>query len=352
MVYRIYVEKQPELAFEAAACLRELRDLPEVSNLRQLRLLNRYDVEGISEDLFQRCVKLVFSEPQTDRTFFALPQEEDCQALAVEYLPGQFDQRADSAAQCIQLISGHERPLLRTARVYLLYGDLGEAELAAVKNCLINPVECREAELGEYSSLRVLYEEPADVPVLEGFCACSDAELGFYISKYGLAMDNADLLCCRDYFRSEQRDPTLTELRVLDTYWSDHCRHTTFSTTLDEIQIEDADVQAAFARYLQTREELGRSKPINLMDMATGAMRYLKHTGQLKNLDESPEINACTVRVKSMWMVSRSPGCCCLRMKRTTIPRKSSPLAALPPAWVVRFVTRCPAVLMSIRPCA
>ncbi|MBR2784057.1 MAG: phosphoribosylformylglycinamidine synthase [Firmicutes bacterium] len=296
MVFRVYVEKKPGLDGAAHSTAAQLRQLPQVSHLQGLRLLNRYDVEGVDRELFARCVDAVFSEPQTDRVFYELPAAG--RVLAVEALPGQFDQRADSAAQCIQLVSGGERPLVRNARIYLLAGDLDDAEFEAVKKYLINPVESREASLAEYDTLAVDYPAPPDVPLLTGFAAASDAELAAYVSTYGLAMDLADLRCCRDYFAAEQRDPSLTELRVLDTYWSDHCRHTTFNTTIDSIQLLDPDAARAWERYLATRQELGREKPVNLMDIATGAARYLKHTGVLKDLDESPEINACTVKLQ------------------------------------------------------
>ena len=296
MVFRVYVEKKPELAGDARAALAQLRQLPGVSHLTALRLLNRYDVEGVDDALFRKCVPAVFSEPQTDRVFYELPATD--RVLAVEALPGQFDQRADSAAQCVQLVSGGERPLVRYARIYLLQGDLTAAELEAIKKYLINPVECREAELKEFDTLAAVYPEAPDVPLLEGFSKADDAELASYVSKYGLAMDLADLRCCRDYFAGEQRDPSMTELRVLDTYWSDHCRHTTFNTTIDSIELLDADAAAAWERYLAAREETGRTKPVNMMDMATMAARYLKQKGVLKDVDESPEINACTVKLQ------------------------------------------------------
>jgi phosphoribosylformylglycinamidine synthase len=300
MVYRVYVEKKPGLRLEADSLFTELRELLGVRGLAGLRLLNRYDAENISAELFDSCLTTVFAEPQVDDYYRELPGAEADYIFAVEYLPGQFDQRADSAAQCIQLISQQERPLIRTARVFLLSGRLHQDEFAAIKRYLINPVESREASLEPYTTLHADYMSPPDVALLDGFSESSNEQLRQYLADYALAMDEADLICCRDYFRAERRDPTISELRVLDTYWSDHCRHTTFTTVIDEIEILDPDAAAAYRRYLQTRQELGREhKPITLMDLATGAARYLKAQGQLAKLDESPEVNACTVKIKA-----------------------------------------------------
>ena len=296
MVYRVFVEKKPELANDARSLLSEAKQLPGVEHLERVRILNRYDVEHITPELFDYAVKTVFSEPQVD----LVTREADtdgASVFAVEYLPGQFDQRADSAAQCIQIISQGERPDVRTARVYLLYGALTDAELAAVKKHVINPVDSREASLALPETLEIRYEIPTEVETLTGFCACSDEELAQLIEERGLAMDLDDIRFCRDYFRTEQRDPTITELRMIDTYWSDHCRHTTFSTTLDCVTFEDPLAEKTYQDYLKTREQLGRTKPVNLMDVATLAVKYLRKTGKLDKLDESEEINACTVKI-------------------------------------------------------
>ena len=296
MVYRVFVEKKPELANDARSLLSEAKQLPGVEHLERVRILNRYDVEHITPELFDYAVKTVFSEPQVD----LVTREADtdgASVFAVEYLPGQFDQRADSAAQCIQIISQGERPDVRTARVYLLYGALTDAELAAVKKHVINPVDSREASLALPETLEIRYEIPTEVETLTGFCARSDEELAQLIEERGLAMDLDDIRFCRDYFRTEQRDPTITELRMIDTYWSDHCRHTTFSTTLDCVTFEDPLAEKTYQDYLRTREQLGRTKPVNLMDVATLAVKYLRKTGKLDKLDESEEINACTVKI-------------------------------------------------------
>ena len=297
MVYRIYVEKKKQFADEAASLLSDIRSLLMIDSLEELRIFNRYDVENISEELFECCEKTVFSEPQLDNTYARLPQT-DATVFAVEYLPGQFDQRADSCAQCIQIVSEGDNPTVRTAKVYMLFGKLAPAQLEAIKKYVINPVESREASLEKPETLNVNYNIPTSVETLTGFTELNENELKAFIDKYALAMDLADIEFCRKYFKGEHRDPTITEIRMIDTYWSDHCRHTTFLTTIDGVKTEDKTIQKAYDRYVSIRKELGRTKPQNLMDLATIGARYLKHTGQLKNLDESDEINACTVKIK------------------------------------------------------
>ena len=297
MVYRIYVEKKPGFDGEAQGLLHELVDLVGIQNLTGLRLLNRYDVEGIDAVLFQQAVPTVFSEPPVDVTYDKLPDAKN--VFAVEYLPGQFDQRADSASECIQLLSQGERPAVRSARVYLLDGDLTDADLAAIKKYVINPVEAREASLDERSTLKMEFAIPTEVETLTGFTALDDDTLEAFRNEKGLAMDHADIVFCQNYFKSEHRDPTITEIRLIDTYWSDHCRHTTFGTILDDVKIDDDLVQAAFDRYMALRAETGRDKKNRtLMDCATIGAKALKQRGILKNLDESEEINACTVKIK------------------------------------------------------
>ena len=296
MVYRVYVEKRAPYDEEAQRALEEFNALPGVSGLTGLRLLNRYDVEGVDAALFEKCLPVVFSEPQVDDVFYELPESDA--VFAVEYLPGQFDQRADSCAECIQLISGAERPSVLSAKVYLLYGEVDEAALAAVKHSVINPVESREAALAARETLAADYPEPPDVKRVEGFTKLDRAGLEALIAEMGLAMDADDAEFCRAYFERAGRDPSVTELRVLDTYWSDHCRHTTFGTIIDEAQLEDIEVRESYENYLRIRRELGReSKPVTLMDLATIGAKYLKHTGALRALDESEEINACSVHI-------------------------------------------------------
>ncbi len=296
MVYRLYTEKKPGFDEQSKALLEEIRLFLQIPALQKVRILNRYDVEGIDEGLFARCVPTVFSEPQVDVVHYSLPEDADA-VLAVEYLPGQYDQRADSAAQCVQIVSMGVRPEVKTARVYLLYGSLSAEDLAKIEAHLINPVESRKATLERPETLFTPSEEPGPVPVLEGFTQLDKRRLAEFLRTYNLAMDEADLAFLQNYFRAEGRDPTETELRVLDTYWSDHCRHTTFLTELT-VEAEDPDVSAAYKRYLALREETGRSeKPVTLMDMATIGAKALQKRGLLPGLDESEEVNACTVKV-------------------------------------------------------
>ena len=302
MVRRIYVEKKPALRHEAGALLGELRTLLGISSLAGLRLINRYDVEGLDEDAFRRAVKTVFSEPQVDDVSEQLPAG-DHTAFAVEYLPGQFDQRADSASQCIQLMTQGERPAVRTARVFLLSGSLSEEDVEKIKRYLINPVEAREASLEPVETLRMEYDLPTGVSLVEGFISMDDAALEKLLDTLGLAMDLDDLRFLQAHFRDEEkRDPTITEVRVVDTYWSDHCRHTTFSTHIDSVEILDEETLAAYRRYLDARvevygEQKAAARPQTLMDMATIAAKTLKKRGLLGNMDQSEEINACSIHV-------------------------------------------------------
>ena len=299
MVFRVYVEKKPGFDVEAQQLCGELRTILGVEALEGVRIVNRYDVEGISQELFDQATPTVFSEPQVDTVSADLPDFGGAAVFAVEYLPGQFDQRADSASECIQLISQGERPTVRSAKVYALSGALNDADIEAVKHYVINPVEAREASLETKTTLRMEVAQPGKVEVIAGFNDLDDAGLQAFIDERGLAMDLADARFCQRYFRGERRNPTITEIKVIDTYWSDHCRHTTFGTRLEHIEIDDAVVKAAFDRYLAMRRELGRDeRPVTLMDMGTIGAKWLKSNGILKNLDESDEINACTVKVK------------------------------------------------------
>ncbi len=296
MVYRIFVEKKKEFANEASALLNDAVSLLSIRALEAVRVFNRYDVENIDRELFDYSVKTVFSEPQTDIAS-ENADTDGAYVFAVEYLPGQFDQRADSAAQCIQLISKKEKPIVRSAKVYALYGKLSESDIKAIKKYVINPVEAREASFELPETLKVSYDIPTEVRTIDGFREMSGIELGKFIEANGLAMDADDIEFCREYFKSEHRDPTITEIKMIDTYWSDHCRHTTFNTIIDNVTFEDELLRAEYEKYLDVRKSLGRTKPICLMDIGTLAAKALKREGKLDKLDESEEINACTVKV-------------------------------------------------------
>ncbi len=296
MVYRVYVEKKKELANEAKGLLSEAKNLLGITNLTDVRIFNRYDAENITEELFNYSIGTVFSEPQLDIATDSI-NTGDATVFAVEFLPGQFDQRADSAAQCIQIISQGDRPLIRSAKVYALYGVLTDADVAEIKKYVINPVEAREADLALPETLVAKYDIPTSVKTLDGFLSLDRAGLEQFVRDMGLAMDTDDIAFCQNYFKTEGREPTITEIRMIDTYWSDHCRHTTFLTVIDDVKFEDELLQNAYDEYIAVRKELGRTKPICLMDIATVAVKYLKENGKLEKLDESEEINACTVKI-------------------------------------------------------
>ncbi len=297
MVYRCYVEKKPGLAAEAEGLFHEARTLLGITSLENVRIFNRYDAEGLSEDLFKNAERTVFSEPQLDTVTHELPFDAAV-SFAVEYLPGQFDQRADSAAQCIQILSQGVRPLIRTAKVYLLYGALKKSDVAKIKKYVINPVEAREATFDLPATLAAKYDVPTEVPTLVGFTKLDRAGLEKFVSEYGLAMDADDVAFCQAYFLTEGRDPTLTEIRMIDTYWSDHCRHTTFLTVIDGVKFADPLLEKTYNEYLALRRKLNRTKPVCLMDIATIAVKGLRAAGKLDKLDESDEINACTVKIE------------------------------------------------------
>ena len=238
-VFRIYVEKKPEFAVEADGVRRDIETLG--IKAESVRLFNRYDVEGVDGELFEYAKRNIFSEPQLDVVSDEIAEDGAVAVFGVEPLPGQFDQRADSAAQCIQIVSCKERPLVATAKIYLLYGDISKSDVEKIKKFVINPVECREAGFGLPATLKAEYAVPTEVETLNGFISLDEKGLGDFVKKYGLAMDADDVRFCRDYFASEKREPTLTEIRMIDTYWSDHCRHTTFLTTIDGVKFEDLD---------------------------------------------------------------------------------------------------------------
>ncbi|MCI8539005.1 MAG: phosphoribosylformylglycinamidine synthase [Oscillospiraceae bacterium] len=304
-VFRCYAEKRPGFDVEAQRVFRELREQLNISALEGVRIFHRYDVDGVDYPVYLSARTTVFSEPMCDDFYDENlpPISEPYSVLAVESLPGQYDQRADSCAQCIQLLAGGERPLAASATVYILLGTLTEADLNRVRGYLINPVESREASMDKPDTLTRQHDIPTTVKTLTGFTGKDEAGLSAMVNDYGLAMDLEDLKFLQNYFRDEEhRDPTITELRVVDTYWSDHCRHTTFGTHIDKVEILDERVQKAYEQYLAARvevygEEKAAARPQTLMDIATAGTKVLKARGLLDALDESEEINACSIHV-------------------------------------------------------
>ena len=305
MVIRAFVEKKPGFDVEARHIKADLRENLGLTAIEDLRLWNRYDVDGLSQEEFEAARNTIFSEPNVDNVYgedFEFPA--DYQVFAMEYLPGQYDQRADSAAQCVQLLTQKERPQVLTARVIAIKGSLSAEEMDKIKSYLVNPVESRLASMDKPESLDMKADVPADVARVTGFIQWNDEEMKAYFDSMGFAMTLADLCFCRDYFRDqEHRDPTVTELRVIDTYWSDHCRHTTFLTRLNRIEIEKSAVSGAIEdalkAYYDARDEVyGQTdRPVSLMDMAVMGMKVLKKRGLIPDLDESKEINACSIQV-------------------------------------------------------
>lgn len=299
MVYRIFVEKKENFNNEANALYSDITEFLRVKRLTKIRIFNRYDAENISKKIFEDTIKTVFSEPQLDNIYKELNEAniENAFIFAIEYLPGQFDQRADSAAQCIQIMSQGEKPLIKTAKYYILYGKLTKSDKEKIKKYIINPVEIREANLFKPKTLKEKYKIPKTVKTLKGFINSSDEELFNYINLYNLAMDIEDLKLCKKYFTTEKRNPTVTEIKVIDTYWSDHCRHTTFLTIIDKVKFEDEVIQKTYEEYLSMRKEIKDDKPISLMDLATICVKYFKNKGKLDKLEQSEEINACSVKI-------------------------------------------------------
>ena len=304
-VLRCYSQKKTGFDVEAQGLLGALRDQLGIRGLESVVILNRYDADQIDPAIYEQAKGIVFSEPQVDAVYdetFPVP-EYPHRILAVEALPGQFDQRADSAAQCIQLMAGVDRPLIAYAKVYLLGGRLTEEELDKIRRYLINPVESREASMDKPATLVRTHEAPDHVAVIQGFTTLDEPGLAGLLFQLGLAMDLDDLKFLQAYFRDEEkRDPTITEVRVVDTYWSDHCRHTTFSTHIDRVEILDPAVDSAYRRYLTARAEVygpekAAARPQTLMDLATIGAKVLKKRGLLQNLDQSEEINACSIHV-------------------------------------------------------
>ena len=300
MVRRIYVQKKEGFDVEAKNILQDLQKNLQIRGLEEVILVNRYDVSGIDEETYEKAKKTVFSEPQVDVCFEEeYPFMEQDKVFAVEFLPGQFDQRANSLEECLQIIRGEQRPIAKSARVYILKGTISNDELQKIKTYLINSVDSREASLEKQTSLEDNMQEPKDVEVMEGFIQMTEENLKEILPQYGFAMDLADLTFCQNYFKDvEKRDPTMTEMKMIDTYWSDHCRHTTFLTKLETIDIKWDLLQNIYNDYIASRKYVyeDRKKDICLMDVATIAAKELKKKGLLKDLDESEEINACSIK--------------------------------------------------------
>ena len=307
-VRRIFVEKKPGFDIEASGLCQVIRENLGIKGLERVRILQRYDVEGITDNDYEKAKIMVFSEPPVDIIYeenITIPEND--RIIAVEYLPGQYDQRADSAAQCIQMIIHGERPDIRVAKIIILSGDISDDEYEKIKNLVINPIETRFASLDKPRTLKEEYPVPSDVKKVEGFTAMQPEQVKSLHSEMSFAMSYEDLLFCQEYFRDiEERDPTVTELRMIDTYWSDHCRHTTFLTRIEDVEFEDdpvaGKIRDVYGKYLDVRKKIyiDKSKDICLMDIATVAMKYLKSTGDLDNLDESDEINACSIKVNAI----------------------------------------------------
>ena len=305
-VKRVYVEKKPEFAVQAKELGHEVKSYLGIKSVTNVRVLIRYDVENLSDATFDRACNGVFAEPPVDVLYHEdFPHGENDRIFSVEFLPGQFDQRADSAVQCVQFIKEDELPVIKTATTYVIEGEISDAEFDAIKAHCINPVDSRETSLDKPETLVTKFDEPADVKIFEGFKDMPEEELKALYDSLGLAMTFKDFLHIQNYFRGEEkRDPSMTEIRVLDTYWSDHCRHTTFSTELTDVSFGEGDYRApiedTYKEYLQTHSEIfkGREdKFVCLMDLALRAMRKLKREGKLEDQEESDEINACSIVV-------------------------------------------------------
>ena len=303
-IRRIFVEKKEAFAVEARGLLADLQTNLGMKGLTGIRVINRYDVMGVTDEEFAAAKALVLSEPPVDTVEEELEVPAGCRAFAVEFLPGQYNQREDFAAQCIQLITQKERPLVSSAKVYILSGAISDDEFAKIKAYCINPIEAREAAWEKPQTLVQACEEPQKIKSVEGFLTFTKEEMEAYRTANGFAMSLDDLLWCQKYFNEEHREPTITEIKVLDTYWSDHCRHTTFMTQIEDVEIEPGlytqPVQAALDKYMEARDEVygaDTKRPVTLMDIAVIGMKKLRAEGKLDDLDESEEINACTIVV-------------------------------------------------------
>ena len=296
-VYRIYVEKKQEFAIKALKMLTEIKEVLNIKKIENLRILNRYDVENIEKQIFEKATYSIFSEPLVDVVYFELPKEKNI--FGVEFLDGQYDKRADFCEQCLQLISCKERPTVKTAQIYVLKGEITKKELEKIKEYIINPIECKEANLKKIKNIKKQYNPAGDVQIISNFNNFKKDELENFIIENNISISLKDALICQKYFKNEEkRPPTITEIKILDAYWSDHCRHTTFNTKIETVTIKDKEILNSYEEYIKIRENLKlNNTPITLMDIATIGAKKLKYDGVLKNLDESDEINACSVLI-------------------------------------------------------
>ena len=304
-VRRVYAEKKPSFAVAAKELKSEIKSYLGIKTVTNVRVLIRYDIENISQETYEKAKVTVFSEPPVDDLYEESFDAGAARVFSVEYLPGQFDQRADSAVQCVRLLNEEEEPIIRSATTYVIEGEIDEEQFEAIKKHCINPVDSRETGMDKPQTLVQEFDEPEDVKIFEGFQDMPENELKELYDSLNLAMTFKDFLHIQNYFKGEEkRDPSVTEIRVLDTYWSDHCRHTTFSTELTDVQFQEGyykePMQATFNDYLETHKNLyaGRSdKFVCLMDLALMAMKRLKKEGKLDDQEESDEINACSIVV-------------------------------------------------------
>ena len=304
-VRRIYVEKKADFAVRAGELKEEISSYIGLNDIEAVRVLIRYDVENVTDATYEKAKTIVFSEPPVDDLYEEkFPVEVGEKAFSVEYLPGQFDQRADSAAQCVKLLNETEEPVIKSATTYVIKGSISDAELKKIEEYVVNPVDSRVASEDKPETLVDTYPEPSDVAVLDGFISMDSLEFKKLYTSLNLAMSYADFLFIKDYFKNdEKRDPSMTEIRMLDTYWSDHCRHTTFLTELKDVKIDDGEyaepIRASFEKYKEAHRKLSEGKSgkyISLMDIALAGMKELRREGKLTDMEDTDEINACSIK--------------------------------------------------------
>ena len=355
-MHRLFVRKRSEFAYEADQVLRTLREDLSIP-VQSVTLYKRYDIEGLDDKDLDQAKELIFSEPPVDQVFTDLPHEEGAFAFAVEYLPGQYDQGADSAEQCLSMLTLKQGYQVRTAQVFSIQGPITEDQKKAIKAYFINPVDSRQAAMSLPTSLQLDLEEPQAIPPIDGFTHWNQDQIDAFIKGEGLAMTLADALLIQDYFKNQEgRDPSQTEIKVLDTYWSDHCRHTTFMTEPTQVTIDkgrfNSPIEQAYQAYQEGRKKIytSKTKASSLMDMATLATKELKAQGLLGNLDESDEINACTIIVpvdvdgQEEWLLL-------FKNETHNTLQKSNLLAVRQPVWAAASGIHSLVEPMSTRPC-